>query len=162
MNKTEKAFRWIVNIFKKHEIPFILAGGFSAKLYGSPRKLRDIDFDIPDDKLKEIISDVKEFIVFGPEHYIDDVFDLTLLRLDYYGQKIDIGGGTFAKTYNRKKNVWIKDSTNFLRYNLIDVFGIIIPVIKPKDLIRYKSKSPREEDFIDIIAVKKFIEKQTI
>ena len=45
---TEAAFRWIVGLFKKHQIPFSNRGGFAARAYGVQRELHDIDFDIPE------------------------------------------------------------------------------------------------------------------
>jgi len=154
MDKTEKSFKWIINIFAKNDISFILSGGLAAKLYGSPRELRDIDFDIPDEEMKKIIPDVSKYVVYGPKEYKDDVFDLQLLRLNYEGQQIDISGGTNAKIYDKEDKIWINDSTNFSRHERLRVFNKNIPVIKPEELIEYKSKSPREEDLIDIRAIK--------
>ena len=158
MNKTERAFKWIIAIFQKHEIPFQLSGGFAAKLYGSPREVRDIDFDVPTERINELIPDIKDFIVFGPKKFLSDAFDIALLiRLDYFGQKIDIGGGSDSKTFDRKLDRWTEDKTGFSRFETKKIFGISVPVIKPEDLIEYKSKSPREEDLIDIEAVKKYL-----
>ncbi len=41
----KKTLKWIIGIFTKHKIPFVVSGGLAARAYGSVRKLRDFDFD---------------------------------------------------------------------------------------------------------------------
>ncbi|MFZ3016050.1 MAG: hypothetical protein WA101_03610, partial [Minisyncoccia bacterium] len=71
MKNTEKAFLWIVNILNNKNIPFQISGGFAAKIYGSPRELNDIDIDIPDENFPDIYDGVKQYAIYGPEHYKD-------------------------------------------------------------------------------------------
>jgi len=71
MKKTREALHWIVGILRKHKVPFQISGGFAAKLYGATRPLNDIDIDIPDKCLVDVVSDVKKYIIYGPDHYHD-------------------------------------------------------------------------------------------
>lgn len=68
----KKAFRWIVNILKKQKIPFQITGGLAAQVYGSKRRLNDIDIEIPENRFNDILPDVKKYIDFGPAQYIDE------------------------------------------------------------------------------------------
>ena len=52
VRNTEEAFKWIVGLLRKHTIPYQIAGGFAARLYGSTRELADIDIGIPEDFIK--------------------------------------------------------------------------------------------------------------
>lgn len=41
MRNTKRALLWIVKILKSHHVPFLISGGFVAKIYGSDRPLFD-------------------------------------------------------------------------------------------------------------------------
>ena len=151
--KIEKSLLWIVNILNKHNIPFQITGGFAAKLYGSPRPLNDIDIDILEDRFKEIINDVREYIVFGPEQYIDKKWDLYLMTLNYFGQEIDIGGAMYMKIFDSKKEQWLSFPADFKKNVWIEVAGTKVPVISKKDLIKYKSYLDGDHQQIDINAI---------
>lgn len=160
MDKTERAFKWIVNNFHKHKIPYQLSGGFAARIYGSPRKLRDIDFDIPNDRINELLPETSKFIIFGPDRFVSDVFDVQLLRLNYFGQNVDIAGGSDSKTFDKSMNKWVKDKTDFNRYEIKNIFGLSVPVISPEDYIEYKCRSPKGEYAVDIEAVRKYLKSK--
>jgi hypothetical protein len=46
---------------------------------------------------------VQPYIVYGPEHYIDNEFDLLLMTLSYEGQEIDICGADTQKLYEKTR-----------------------------------------------------------
>ena len=154
VRKTREAFKWIVGILRKYKIPFHVSGGLAARAYGSKRKLADIDIDIPNDCVEKILPDVKSYIIFGPERYVDDTFDALYMALRYKGQKIDISGST-GKFFDRKKRKWIPYKVNFSRYTRKKVLGFIIPVITKEDLIGYKSRILRGVDKKDVEALQR-------
>ena len=51
-----KALYWIVKIFEKHSINYILVGGLAAFFYGSIREINDIDFYIDLEELELILQ----------------------------------------------------------------------------------------------------------
>jgi hypothetical protein len=66
--------------------------GFAAKLRGSPRQLRDIDLDIPDKYLEKVAKIAEKHVAQGPEKHESRAFKNNILKLEYNGVKIDIGG----------------------------------------------------------------------
>ncbi len=150
---TEAAFRWIVGLLQKHSIPFQISGGFAARLYGSKRELADIDIGIPDDRFEELMPEVKEYITFGPAHFVDDRWDLKLMSLKYEGQKIDIAGRDAIKFFDMESNAWVPGHRDLVISEIKTVYGIAVPVIPKRSLIAYKRKLMREVDLEDLEAL---------
>jgi hypothetical protein len=153
--KTKEAFKWVIKILCKHKVPFQIAGGFAARIYGSHRKLADIDIGVPDSKLKKILSDVRKYVIYGPKRYLDKNFDLQLMTLKYRGQEIDLYGTDKTKLYDRKHKKWTKDKTYFKKSMMKSVYGIKIPVIPKKELMEYKKILGRKVDLADVKALTK-------
>lgn len=149
----EKALKWIVEILQKHNIPFQLTGGFAARLYGSKgfrEGAEDIDIDISESRFGEIMDEVKDYIVKGPERYYDDFFDCNLLTLNYAGRNIDLGDSDDCKIFDKKKNQWVKCESNYAKSKNMEIFGIKVPVIAKEDLIEYKEILGRSDDLEDL------------
>ncbi|MBI2121795.1 MAG: hypothetical protein HYT98_01600 [Candidatus Sungbacteria bacterium] len=149
MRNIKAAFHWIMRILKKHRVPYLIEGGLAAEIYGAKRKLLDIDIDIPEKKFKNILADVKKYIVFGPEQYRGEGFDIFLMTLKYRGQLIDVAASR-AKLFDKKKKRWVPADDNLHKYRTKIVFGERVRIIPKKDLIVYKSKLRRRVDKIDI------------
>lgn len=152
---TEKAFHWIVGLLKKHNIPFQISGGFAARVYGVNRELADIDIGIPDDRFEDILEEVKTYLIYGPEHYLDDEWDLKLMTLRYEGQKIDIAGRDNIKIFDKQQNEWVPAHRDLTISEDMEVYGVIVPVIPKEALIAYKKKIGREVDIEDIKQLEK-------
>src|SRR3989339_2139307 len=106
MKNTEKAFKWIVGILQENKIPFQLSGGFAARIYGSDRPLYDIDIEVPDSYFDKLLPFIKDYLIYGPQRYLDETFDLLLMTLKYEGQKIDISGCETDKLFNHQTRRW--------------------------------------------------------
>jgi hypothetical protein len=126
----------------------MLAGGFAANLYGSKRKLADIDIDISDNDFLKLLPNFRKYLIYGPSRYIDESWDLNLMTLKYKQQVIDIAGQ--AKIFNKQTNEWELLKSDFSKTNKMLVFGVEISVINKKELIAYKSKLLREVDIEDV------------
>ena len=150
---TKRALEWITNILKKYEVPFQISGGCAAKIYGSPRELNDIDIDIPENYFSKIISDVKPYIIYGPDQYKDNKWDLYLMTLNYAGQEIDIGSGN-AKISTKDRDKWIDFSTDFSKAVKKTFLGLEVPVIPKEDLVNYKQLLDGEHQQVDIESIK--------
>src|SRR3989344_5571137 len=145
----EEAFDWIIGIFKRHKIPFVVSGGLAARAYGSKRELRDFDFDIANDGFEKILSDVRPYVTAGPEKHTSETFQNILLKFTYRGQQIDVAGASDAKIFNRAINEWSPDKTDLNRREMKYIFATSVPVMLTTDLLEYKSKSPRPPDSAD-------------
>lgn len=153
MKNTEKAFRWIIGILEKHKIRFQITGGLAARAYGSRRPLADIDIDIPENQFEKIATDVERYVIWGPEKFINDNWDLTLMTLKFFGQEIDICGAS-VKMRDHQSGKWIRNTTDFSKAVTRELYGIRVPVIRKRDLVKYKKILGRNVDVDDLSALK--------
>jgi hypothetical protein len=154
-----KALFWILDIFDSHDITYQITGGLAAKIYGSPRILNDIDIEVSSEHINLLESLVKKQIVFGPQKYQDDFFDLVLMTLSYLGQKIDISFSEGAKVFDQKSSSWIADEPSFHNSERVDFFGKEILVIAPLDFVEYKSRHMLQKYQIDIDSCLNYLNK---
>lgn len=153
--KAEKALKWIVSILEVKNVLFQISGGLAAKAYGSPRPLNDIDIDIPQDGFAKILSDVKDYIIFGPANYKTKKWDLYLMTLNYYGQEIDIGCAD-VKIYDECAKLWRSFSSDLADTTPMTIAGILVPVTPKTELLAYKrylNEENHEHHGIDIEAI---------
>ncbi len=152
---TEAAFKWIVGLLQKHSIPFQIGGGFAARLYGSGRDLADIDIGVNDVSLEKLSPHVREYVTFGPGHYVDKKWDLQLMTLKYEGQEIDIVGRDSLMIFDKVANALVPGHRDLIAHEDIEVYGIGVPVIPKAALIAYKKKLMREVDRLDVEALER-------
>lgn len=153
MKNTEKAFHWIISILEKHNIKYKISGGFAARIYGVNRELADIDIEVPNSYIKTIHSDVAPYVIFGPDRYKDNDWDLELMTLVYEDQEIDIAGIN-AKIFNKQNNEWENSSGDLDTVTMKEIFGKVVPVETLDSLIKYKTKIGREVDIEDVRQLK--------
>jgi hypothetical protein len=125
--RISRALAWIIERLRQHDVAYQVVGGLAARAYGAHRPLVDIDFYVPFDKATALLEEVRPFITWGPEHHTGDKWDLTYLKVEYRGQRIEY-----------------EDSTS------VCVFGVEVEVMPKDELIRYKRHLGREVDLIDI------------
>jgi hypothetical protein len=131
-----------------------LTGGAAAKVYGSKRKLADIDIEIPEKFFKIILPKVKKYSIFGPAKYHDKEWDIFLLTLKFRNQKIDLSGSKTEKIYNKIKHRWELQKIKLTGLPKKQFLGVSIPIIPKNELIAYKSKILRAVDKRDLEALK--------
>src|SRR5690606_24524624 len=132
------------NILQRHSIPFQVTGGLASIIYGVDRELADIDISIPENKFKEILSDINNYIEFGPKNYLDEEWDLQLMTLKYKNQYIDIGGAYEKKNFDKTNQRWVNTPSNFSRSVYREIYGLRVPIIAKEDLIAYKKIIQRD------------------
>lgn len=152
-DKASVAFSWLMRILEDLKVPFQVTGGLAARAYGSVRPLADINLDIPEEALARMYSVVKANVAFGQVQFKDENWDLQLMRLDYHGQEIDLGGCFESKVFNPARREWILVEADFKTSQKFTLFGEVVPVIALKDLIEYKSYLRREVDLSDIAEI---------
>lgn len=155
MKKTENAFHWIIDLMEENQIEYRISGGFAARIYGSKRELADIDIDIAESDIDKLHPLIKDKLIFGPEEYKDESWDLYLATIDFEGQIIDLAGATRAKIFDLNTSQWVKFQVDFDDVVFFNVFGKKVPVIKINDLINYKDMLKRDVDISDIKELKK-------
>ena len=156
-NKLADALKWIVSILRKHNVPFLISGGFAANIYGAKRPVNDIDIDVPEEKMELLLPDIKPYITFGPAEYKDEKWDLKLITLNYNGQEIDIGGAFDTKIFDEQNKVWVHCPAKFETAQIHTVYGVEVPIVRPQDLIEYKKLLSGEHQKTDIAAVQEHI-----
>lgn len=150
MANAEQALRWIVGLLNRHQVPFQVVGGLAARAYGATRELVDIDLYIPMSRFTDISPDVAQYVVWGPTHETGARWDLIYVKIDYEGQRIEMGDSDNTKIYDAKTQSWIKQNIEFERSQMIEVYGVVVPVIPKIQLMEYKTILSREVDQIDL------------
>lgn len=148
--KTAQALQWIITLLNEAGIPYQIAGGLAAKIYGATRPLQDIDIDIPEEQFDKLAKLVSKNIVFGPAYYQDEHWKLTLMTLDYAGQLIDIGGAHQAEIFNAQTQTWQPFSSDLSQAVAKKINHQKLKVIPYVDLVYYKSLLRREVDLLDL------------
>lgn len=141
---------WITQILQSNHIPFQITGGLAAIAYGSTRELADIDIDIAEKDFGLIETVVKPYIIYGPQQFKNEKWDLLLMTLNYEGQEIDIGGAYTAKAYDEKQQKWVTLVSDLSTACYQNLFGIALPIVNKHDLIAYKKVLSRPVDLLDI------------
>ncbi|MCL4389357.1 MAG: hypothetical protein M1528_01765 [Candidatus Marsarchaeota archaeon] len=151
MRDTKVALKWIVGILERNKVKFEVSGGFAARVYGSKRRLADIDIDVRQIDIKRIIPSISKWAVYGPSRYTDRHWRIPLLiTLRYKGQTIDIFGADKVKIFDAKAKQWVSFPFMAGCTRRRTIFGVRIPVIDRKVLISYKSKLSRGVDRADV------------
>lgn len=158
--KTLSALKWITEILDKNKISYKIGGGFAAHVYGSQRKINDLDISLNGKDFNLILPNVKEYITAGPKHYLNEKWDCTTLSLNYNGQDIDLTDVDTLKMTNLEKTKWIHVKDIRLFESIVkDINGIKVSIMDPRDLIAYKKELGGEHQLFDIEAVKKYMNK---
>lgn len=156
--KSKKAFEalsWLCDIFRKHQAPYQITGGLAANIYGSKRELFDIDIDMCDQSIEEILSDIRQYITYGPARYKDDQWDILLMTLSYAGQQIDVTGSDDGKIFDHEAKKWVNCHVDLSMAREILINELPVCVIDKKELIQYKSILKRDVDLADIKAIRR-------
>jgi hypothetical protein len=149
-HKTELALSWITEQLKRNNIDYVLTGGLAAFLYGSKRKPHDIDILLTHDTVREICQKLNEWVVEKPDFYNDGTFSVYAASLYFHGQRIELLGGTKAKSITGE---W-KDFGDFAQTSkditLFPFGNSFLPLMNKKELIEKKKFTAREKDIEDI------------
>jgi hypothetical protein len=165
--KTLKALHWIVSILNKYNVPYRIGGGFAAHMYGSDRKVNDIDFSLSGKYFPIIMSEISEYVEYDLKHYSNEKWDCDGLTLNYFEQEIDMTDIDTLRMSDKELTKWFQTKDNFRRFpNFMTVVdGIEISLIDPRDLVAYKKELADDDhqyQLDDIIAVEKYIKNHNL
>jgi hypothetical protein len=143
MEKIEKDFEELLQLFNKHKIHYCVVGGFAIAFYGVPRYTKDLDLFVRPDITngKKIIQALKEFgfksLKISEQDFAKPGF---VIQLGYEPVRVDlitqIDGLTFEEVWKTKKK---------------SVYGSEkIVLIGKKALIKNKKASGRKQDLADV------------
>lgn len=144
---TSPDFKELLNLFKKHEIRYLIVGGYAVMKYSEPRFTKDLDVFISTDQknAKSVYLALKEFGAplenltsddFAHEGYFYQM-GRPPLRVDIM---MSIPGIEFDAAWKNRETVKLDDLKVFF--------------ISRSDLIRAKEASGRPQDKIDIEKLK--------
>jgi hypothetical protein len=149
--RASRALAWIVGQLEAHSTPYQVVGGLAVRAWGGSRDVQDIDLYIPFDRGRTALSAMARYITWGPEHYQSDCWDLTFLKLDFGGQRIELGDSSSTpRFFDVIKGVWEDQRIAFQSSVRLTVFGTACNVIPKQELIRYKRALDRPVDRIDV------------
>jgi hypothetical protein len=154
-----QALKWIIEILHKNNIPYRIGGGVAAHFYGSERSVKDIDITIPGKYFPVIVSEASEYITAGPKHGSNEKWDCDYIALNYNGQEIDITDIDTLKMSNKGKTEWIQTKDAFCKFpnHEVEIEGIKVSLIDPRDLVAYKKELDGDHQSADIVAIEKYI-----
>ncbi len=144
---TNSDFRELLNLFKKHEIRYLVVGGYAVMKYSEPRFTKDLDVWIATDpeNAHSVYVALKEFGAPLANLTADD-----FTQKDYFYQmgrpplRVDImmsiPGVEFEEAWKNRE--------------VVELAGLRIPFISRSDLIQAKEASGRPQDKIDVEMLK--------
>ena len=145
---TSRDFKELLSILAKHEVRYLVVGGYAVMKYTEPRFTKDLDLWIATDEknagsvfaaLKEFGAPLKGLTAadFRQQGYFYQMGHPPL-RLDVM---MSLPGLTFEAAWaNREK---------------VEIDNLVIPFISRADLIRTKEASGRDQDLIDAKKLRK-------
>jgi hypothetical protein len=86
-----EALAWIVGVLERHGVPYQVVGGLAARAYGAVRPIVDVDLYVPFDRAGAALEEIRPNVVWGPEHHAGEDWDLTFLKVDFRGQRVELG-----------------------------------------------------------------------
>jgi len=145
-NKQEQLILQFIYYFDNNNIKYQITGGLAGNLYGSLWHLHDIDFETSLSNLAIIENDFADYVTLKTSRYIDNEFNIWLLRLEINGIEIDINA---VEDFYLNENIKIETNLE----NAIDkVFiGEKVKVQPLKDIINYKKILNRQNDLKDLL-----------
>ena len=134
-------FREFIECLNKHEVRYLLVGGWAVGIYGNPRATKDIDFLIgtEDENIERL---QKALFEFDAPTVADEVFQEpgNVYRIGSSPIQIDI--------INTASGIQFDDC--YMRRNVLSTEEVTISIINKADLIMNKKASGRLRDLADV------------
>jgi predicted nucleotidyltransferase len=145
-------FEDFVALLNKHEVDYMIVGGYALAFHGKPRHTGDLDIwiNISDENAQKMVKVINEFgmAALGMEKE-DFLLQGGITQIGYPPLRIDI--------LNEIDGVDFKDA--FPNKLIIDVDGLPVNYIGLDDLIKNKRVSGRKQDISDLNELNKLKKK---
>ena len=125
-------------------------GGLAVRAFGGSRPLVDIDLYVPDTGLEAIATRASSRLVRAPRRHVDEHWDLTFLELGFGGWSIEIAGADTARVRDGRVEDWRPAGIRFEASEMIEVEGVLLPIMPVAQLVDYKAGLGREVDRLDL------------
>lgn len=93
---------------------------------------------------------IQDYVVWGPKAVVDSPWDITYVKINYHGQKIEIGDSSAPRIQNGRTGEWIDQVIDFESSVAKTVLGCRIEVMPQDQLIADKKILARDVDLQDI------------
>ncbi len=144
--------KFLVTTLEQNEIKYQVTGGLAGNVYGSNWRLHDIDLEVLQKKFQRVVILFKDFTVFGPSRFVDEEFDLMLLRLLVQGVEVDINQVEDAFGFT-PEGIRFSFDTNLDRARQIEFFGLSLFLQPLEDLIAYNKLLERTAALRDLMSL---------
>jgi hypothetical protein len=144
----ERALRRLIGLLEDAGASYQLTGGFAGNLHGSRWPLHDLDVDVARADLARLAELLKPYTTRPLGLYVDDEFELQLLRAELEGVAIDVSQAeeAFARVGGQRVSLGI-DLERRQRVRVLDLEVWVQPLA---ELIAYKELLGRFADVADL------------
>ena len=124
--KVLDGLKWIVGVLNRFGMGY--------------QEIYDIDLEVSDYDVYRLGEICREYIIYGPNRYVDEHFDLLLMTLKYRDQLIDVCGIDNMSIRGLSQEIDLGSAVEVDGYRVVSL----------EDLVSYKKLLCRDVDLIDI------------
>jgi hypothetical protein len=150
----ERALRRLVGILDVAGACYQFTGGFAGNLHGSRWPLHDLDVDVARVDLPRLAELLAPYTARPLGLYVDDEFELQLLRAEVESVAIDIS--QVEEAYARVGGRRVSLGTTLAHRQRVSVQDMEVWVQPLRELIAYKELLGRAADLADLRALPSF------
>ncbi|MFN8709900.1 MAG: nucleotidyltransferase [Planctomyces sp.] len=141
-------FKEFVELLNKHNVRYLIVGGYAVAVYGHPRYTKDLDIWVEPapDNSNGVVAALTDF-GFGSVNLTRDDFLKPgwVIKLGNPPNRIDLLTSVSGLEFEEA----------FAQRNVVDVMDLPVAFVSLKDLIRNKKASGRPQDIADVSHLQK-------
>lgn len=153
--KAYEALSFIIPLLQKHNLQWVITGGFACYVYGVPRQLTDIDIDVNASKdtpaFKQFYEELKQYLTQPLKHFVDQNYDNYNFEVTIQGQVVDICPMAEMKVINKQSGQYENFYEGFPQVEFKNFNGLELPllakdlIIKNKEMLVFQRESDRAD-----------------
>jgi hypothetical protein len=144
----ERALRRLVGLLDEARARYQFTGGFAGNLHGSRWPLHDLDLDVGRADLPRVAELLRPWTTWPLGLYVDDEFELQLLRGEIEGVPVDVS--QVEEAYARVGGRRVPLGTTLANRRRVPVLDVEVWVQPLEELIAYKELLGRSADLADL------------